>query len=121
VTAANNGALAAMPKALDRCGGSDADKAAAGSQDAALTLQSGCVAAAQDRRKPRWVASRWPNVGLVGNELTKVDNDIMVLANPEIAQLPGWVSRWWRPVVWPRRCRPRRVCCWPFRRPSATT
>jgi cation/acetate symporter len=29
--------------------------------------------------------------GLVGNELTKVDNDIMVLANPEIAALPGWV------------------------------
>jgi cation/acetate symporter len=29
--------------------------------------------------------------GLVGNELTRVDNDIMVLANPEIAALPGWV------------------------------
>lgn len=29
--------------------------------------------------------------GWVGNELTKVDNDIMVLANPEIANLPGWV------------------------------
>ena len=26
-----------------------------------------------------------------GNELTKVSNDIMVLANPEIANLPGWV------------------------------
>jgi len=25
------------------------------------------------------------------NELTKVDNDIMVLANPEIAKLPNWV------------------------------
>ncbi len=25
------------------------------------------------------------------NELTKVDNDIMVLANPEIARLPNWV------------------------------
>ena len=30
-------------------------------------------------------------LGFVGNELTKVDNDIMVLANPEIAALPGWV------------------------------
>lgn len=30
-------------------------------------------------------------LGLRGNELTKVDNDIMVLANPEIAALPGWV------------------------------
>jgi cation/acetate symporter len=26
-----------------------------------------------------------------GNEMTKVDNDIMVLANPEIASLPNWV------------------------------
>jgi cation/acetate symporter len=29
--------------------------------------------------------------GWKGNELTKVDNDIMVLANPEIAKLPDWV------------------------------
>ena len=29
--------------------------------------------------------------GWKGNELTKIDNDIMVLANPEIAALPGWV------------------------------
>lgn len=29
--------------------------------------------------------------GLVGNELVTVNNDIMVLANPEIANLPGWV------------------------------
>lgn len=29
--------------------------------------------------------------GWKGNELVKVDNDIMVLANPEIAGLPGWV------------------------------
>jgi cation/acetate symporter len=29
--------------------------------------------------------------GLVGNELTTVNNDIMVLANPEIAKLPSWV------------------------------
>lgn len=29
--------------------------------------------------------------GWEGNELTKVDRDIMVLANPEIAQLPSWV------------------------------
>lgn len=30
-------------------------------------------------------------LGWVGNELTTVNNDIMVLANPEIAGLPGWV------------------------------
>jgi cation/acetate symporter len=29
--------------------------------------------------------------GFVGNELVTVNNDIMVLANPEIAALPGWV------------------------------
>ncbi|MBE9638368.1 sodium:solute symporter family protein [Salipiger mangrovisoli] len=29
--------------------------------------------------------------GWAGNELTKFDNDILVLANPEIANLPGWV------------------------------
>ena len=29
--------------------------------------------------------------GWKGNEMTKVDNDIMVLANPEIAKLPYWV------------------------------
>jgi len=29
--------------------------------------------------------------GWEGNEMTKVDRDIMVLANPEIAKLPNWV------------------------------
>ncbi len=29
--------------------------------------------------------------GWVGNELTKFDRDMLVLANPEIAALPGWV------------------------------
>lgn len=29
--------------------------------------------------------------GWQGNELTKIDRDIMVLANPEIADLPSWV------------------------------
>ena len=29
--------------------------------------------------------------GWAGNEMTKVDSDIMVLANPEIAGLPNWV------------------------------
>ena len=30
--------------------------------------------------------------GWTGNELTKFNRDILVLANPEIANLPGWVS-----------------------------
>ena len=37
------------------------------------------------------IASIIAEQGLVGNELTTVNNDIMVLANPEIANLPGWV------------------------------
>lgn len=36
-------------------------------------------------------AARAASWGWEGNELTKVDNDIMVLANPEIARLPDWV------------------------------
>ena len=38
--------------------------------------------------------------GWKGNELTV--NDIIVLANPEIALLPNWVIAWWQPVVWRR-------------------
>ncbi|WP_405232729.1 sodium:solute symporter family protein [Lentisalinibacter salinarum] len=58
--------------------------------------------------RPRWF-EKWEATGLLDvtdknddgrirysadpavNELTKVDNDIMVLANPEIAGLPNWV------------------------------
>ena len=36
-------------------------------------------------------ASTASEYGWKGNEMTKVDKDIMVLANPEIAKLPGWV------------------------------
>ena len=37
------------------------------------------------------VAALVAEQNLQGNELTTVNNDIMVLANPEIANLPGWV------------------------------
>ena len=58
--------------------------------------------------RPNWIRN-WEKTGLLAfedknkdgriqytsdattNEMTKVDNDIMVLANPEIAQLPNWV------------------------------
>jgi cation/acetate symporter len=43
-----------------------------------------------NEKNPEMVA-RAEGFGWAGNELTKVDNDIMVLANPEIAQLPNWV------------------------------
>ena len=37
------------------------------------------------------MAKKAEGFGWKGNEMTKVDNDIMVLANPEIAGLPNWV------------------------------
>ena len=36
-------------------------------------------------------ADKAAEYGWKGNEMVKVDRDIMVLANPEIAQLPNWV------------------------------
>ncbi|MET0027872.1 MAG: sodium:solute symporter family protein [Candidatus Thiodiazotropha sp.] len=36
-------------------------------------------------------AAKAETFGWKGNEMTKVDRDIMVLANPEIARLPNWV------------------------------
>jgi cation/acetate symporter len=36
-------------------------------------------------------AAKAEEFGWKGNEMTKIDRDIMVLANPEIAQLPNWV------------------------------
>ncbi|MGD8910181.1 MAG: cation acetate symporter [Chromatiales bacterium] len=36
-------------------------------------------------------AAKAESWGWKGNEMTKVDRDIMVLANPEIAKLPNWV------------------------------
>jgi len=37
------------------------------------------------------MAAKAESYGWKGNEMTKVDRDIMVLANPEIAGLPNWV------------------------------
>jgi cation/acetate symporter len=36
--------------------------------------------------------ARFESYGWRGNEVGKIDNDIMVLANPEIAGLPNWVT-----------------------------
>lgn len=41
-------------------------------------------------KNPEFQATAEAN-GWQGNEMTTVDRDIMVLANPEIAQLPSWV------------------------------
>ncbi|MFP5507163.1 MAG: sodium:solute symporter family protein [Gammaproteobacteria bacterium] len=40
-----------------------------------------------DKQPPQWAVEQ----NLQGNEVTKIDRDIMVLANPEIARLPNWV------------------------------
>lgn len=47
--------------------------------------------AALDKATADASTSKFAGFGWKGNELTKVDNDIMVLANPEIAKLPNWV------------------------------
>ena len=84
VTAANT-ALANATKALAEAA-ADADKAPLeAAVEEATAARDAALAAAQLGGQS--LAER----GFVGNELTKVDNDIMVLANPEIAALPGWV------------------------------
>ena len=56
--------------------------------------EGGDVTAAQakaDEAAAKHAESKFAGFGWKGNEMTKVDNDIMVLANPEIARLPNWV------------------------------
>ena len=47
--------------------------------------------AALDKATTEHAATKFGGFGWKGNEMTKVDNDIMVLANPEISKLPNWV------------------------------
>jgi len=42
-------------------------------------------------KNPEFAAKAKSEYGWNGNEMVKVDRDIMVLANPEIARLPNWV------------------------------
>jgi len=79
-----NKALAAATAAL--AAAADADKAAL---ETAVTEATAArdAALAEATLGGKTLAER----GWVGNEVTKVDNDMMVLANPEIAALPGWV------------------------------
>ncbi|MCC5859032.1 MAG: cation acetate symporter [Ectothiorhodospiraceae bacterium] len=42
-------------------------------------------------RNPEFAAMAEEEWGWEGNEITRIDRDIMVLANPEIAGLPNWV------------------------------
>ncbi|NGQ90405.1 cation acetate symporter [Rhodobacter sp. HX-7-19] len=85
--------LAANTKALDAAAAelakaADADKAAIEAKIAELTTaREGVIATATVGSTGKTFAE----MGLNGNELVTVNNDIMVLANPEIAALPGWV------------------------------
>jgi len=61
---------------------------------AAAQKAGGDVTAAQanvDAAAAKHAETKFAGFGWKGNEMTKVDNDIMVLANPEIAKLPNWV------------------------------
>jgi cation/acetate symporter len=84
VTAANK-ALADAQKALADAA-ADADRAPLEAAVAEATTARDAVLAEAQLGGQSLAAQ-----GIVGNELTTVNNDIMVLANPEIAALPGWV------------------------------
>jgi cation/acetate symporter len=81
-----NAALAAATTAL--ADAAEADKAAA---QAKVDEATAAVTAVLADPAAGIGGKSLTELGFVGNELTKVDNDIMVLANPEIAALPGWV------------------------------
>ncbi len=73
---------------------SDNGLSAAQADLAKAQKEGGDVAAAQtkvDAAAAQHAESKFAGFGWKGNEMTKVDNDIMVLANPEIAKLPNWV------------------------------
>jgi cation/acetate symporter len=82
-----NKALGAAKKALADAA-ADADKAPL---EAAIVEAQAAVDAALADPANGIGGKSLAEQGLVGNELTTVNNDIMVLANPEIAALPGWV------------------------------
>ncbi|HMO08117.1 MAG TPA: VC_2705 family sodium/solute symporter, partial [Paracoccaceae bacterium] len=63
-----------------------------GAADAALVaLQTARNEAIAARNAVTYGGKTVGELGWTGNELTTLNNDIMVLANPEIARLPGWV------------------------------
>jgi cation/acetate symporter len=82
-----NAALAAAKKALAEAA-ADADKAPL---EAAVAEKQAALDAALADPANGLGGKSLAEQGIVGNELTTVNNDIMVLANPEIAALPGWV------------------------------
>jgi cation/acetate symporter len=66
--------------------------AANGAEDADLVaLQVKITEAIAARDAVKFGDKTAGELGIVDNELVTLNNDIMVLANPEIARLPGWV------------------------------
>ena len=61
------------------------------------------------------------DLGWAGNEMVTFNRDILVLANPEIAQLPSWVIGLIAAGGLAAACPRRQVCCWQSLPPSATT
>jgi cation/acetate symporter len=82
------GDLGAAEKALKEAQDKGGDTAAAQAKvDKAKTAADEAMTKYMTDEKTK----KFADFGWKGNEVTKVDNDIMVLANPEIANLPNWV------------------------------
>ncbi|MGY8649198.1 MAG: sodium:solute symporter family protein [Verrucomicrobiia bacterium] len=67
-------------------GDTDASAAIATAQHSITTAQAKIAEAKTHHAKTEFASHGWQ-----GNEMVKVDKDIIVLANPEIAKLPSWV------------------------------
>ena len=67
-------------------GDTDASAAIATAQHSITTAQAKIAEAQTHHAKTEFASHGWQ-----GNEMVKVDKDIIVLANPEIAKLPSWV------------------------------
>ncbi|EKX59566.1 MULTISPECIES: sodium:solute symporter family protein [Cereibacter] len=92
----NDAKLAAENKAVEGATKALADARAANADAARITELEAALAAANEARIAKGAevtvgGQTLAERGWVANEVVKVDNDIMVLANPEIAALPGWV------------------------------
>ncbi|WP_028488410.1 sodium:solute symporter family protein [Thiothrix lacustris] len=74
----------ALKEAQDKAGNTTAAQAEV---DKAKTAADAAMTKYMSDEKTK----KFADFGWKGNEVTKVDNDIMVLANPEIAKLPNWV------------------------------
>ncbi len=92
----NDAGLAAENKAIDAATKAVADATAAGADATKLAELTAAVTAAEAARVAKGAevsigGKTLAERGWIANEVVKIDNDMMVLANPEIAKLPAWV------------------------------